>query len=265
MTATGPESSRSTFRGRCGCCRLLTRLLPLACQIRGRGRCRSGCCASGVFVLSKTAVHEARVLRPADLRLRSMEGASWSQIRCRNGRSVRRGCARVATPKRAAWTAAPAARSRLSCPRWPAMNTEYPADVRRIPDPAEKSLLAGSLLSPMVRHGSGWGGEPVYTPSAVLGRPHDGRRQPQVPSPCGLVPPPRTQKEPMLRKGNVLYCVDRAQGSQGKTRGGRIPLPIRPLGERWSLTRSLVEGTALPRFAPWPRPVEQMQWTLIRL
>ena len=72
-------------------------------------------------------------------------------------RCVRRGCPRGATPERAVRTAAPAARSRLPCPRWPAMNTGYPADVRRIPDPAEKSLLACSLLSPGVRHGSGVG------------------------------------------------------------------------------------------------------------
>ena len=37
------------------------------------------------------------------------------------GRCVRRGCARVAPPKTAAWTAAPAARSLLSCALWRGM------------------------------------------------------------------------------------------------------------------------------------------------
>ena len=64
--------------------------------------CYEGCRARGAFVLSKRAAQDARALRADDLRPRRRDGASWSQILCRNGRSVRRGCARVAQPKTAA-------------------------------------------------------------------------------------------------------------------------------------------------------------------
>ena len=51
------------------------------------------------------------------------KGASWLQILCRNGRSVRRWCARVATPK----TAAPVAQSLLAYPRLPGISRHFPA------------------------------------------------------------------------------------------------------------------------------------------
>ena len=109
MTTGSRESSRSTSRRRG------TRLLPLPCHIQGGERCRPGCRARGAFVLSKRAAQDARVLRADELRPRRIEGASFSQIRCRQGRSVRRGCSRVAPPKTAARTAAPAAQSLLPC------------------------------------------------------------------------------------------------------------------------------------------------------
>ena len=67
-----------------------------------------GCRARGAFVLSNQAAQDARALRADELRSRRRDGASWSQIRCLHGRSVRRWCARVAEPKTAARTAAPA-------------------------------------------------------------------------------------------------------------------------------------------------------------
>ncbi len=78
-----------------------------------------------------------------------------------SGRSVRRGCASVAPPKSAARTAAPAGSVNGPWPSIVVHDTEYPTKMHKIPDPAEKSLLAGSLLSPMARHRSVGGGEPV--------------------------------------------------------------------------------------------------------
>ena len=45
-------------------------------------------------------------------------------------------------------------------------------------------------------------------PSVILGRPHDALPPPQLPPPSGLVPPPRTHHESMLRKENVLSCTN---------------------------------------------------------
>ena len=82
---------------------------------QGGERCRLGCRARGAFVLSKTAAQDARPLRADELRPRRRDGASWSQIRCLQGRSVRRCCERDAQPKTAARTAAPAVQSLLPC------------------------------------------------------------------------------------------------------------------------------------------------------
>ena len=41
-----------------------------------------------------------------------------------------------------------------------------------------------------------------------LGRPRSKRRSLPLLPPSGLLPPPRTQQEPMFRKQNVLDCVD---------------------------------------------------------
>ena len=41
-----------------------------------------------------------------------------------------------------------------------------------------------------------------------LGRPRSKRRSLPLLTPSGLLPPPRTQQEPMFRKENVLDCVD---------------------------------------------------------
>ena len=79
--------------------------------------------------MSKRAAYDARALRTDDLRPRRIDGASWSQIRCLNGRSVRRWCERVANPKTAARTATPATQSMLSllpCPRWSPMIRYFP-------------------------------------------------------------------------------------------------------------------------------------------
>ena len=138
-----------------------------------------------------------------------------------SGRSVRRGCASVAPPKSAARTAAPA--GSVNGP-WPSMavhDTEYPTKMHKIPDPAEKSLLAGSLLSPMARRCSVGGGEPVsahgqcfstrLTTSAVRWKSHknaqnpgsrrkmrEARPSPQLPSPCAPLPLRRMPNEPVL-------------------------------------------------------------------
>ena len=59
----------------------------IACFDRQGGEiCRSDCRARGAFVLSNQAAQDARVLRADELRPRRIDGASWSQIRCRNGR-----------------------------------------------------------------------------------------------------------------------------------------------------------------------------------
>ena len=68
--------------------------------------------------MSKRAAQDAPALRADELRPRHIDGASWSQIRCLHGRSVRRWCERVAQPKTAARTAAPAAQSLLACALW---------------------------------------------------------------------------------------------------------------------------------------------------
>ena len=100
-------------------------------------------------------------------------------------------------------------------------DTEYPTKMHKIPDPAEKSLLAGSLLSPMARRCSVGGGEPVsahgqcfstrLTTSAVRWKSHknaqnpgsrgkmrEARPSPQLPSPCAPLPLRRMPNEPML-------------------------------------------------------------------
>ena len=94
--------------------------------LRPRVCFRSGCRARGAFVLSKRAARDARALPSDDLRPRRIEGASFSQIRCRNGRSVRPGCARDAQPETTSRTSAPAAQSIASlltsahyCPPFP--------------------------------------------------------------------------------------------------------------------------------------------------
>ena len=159
-----------------------------------RPQAAPGSRALGAFVLSKTAAQGARELRADDLRPRCLQGASWSQIRCRNGRSVGHWCERVARPKTAAWIAASAAHSLLPCTLLPTTDC--------------------SLLSTIARHCSGgWGGAPeqvsahrppfsvdltssavsweipgVCAESRVCGRPHEARRWPQLPSPCGPAP-----------------------------------------------------------------------------
>ena len=77
-----------------------------------------GCPTRGAFVLSNKAAQDAPALRADELRPRRIDGASWSQIRCLHGRSLRRCCERVAQPKTAARTAAPAAQSLLACALW---------------------------------------------------------------------------------------------------------------------------------------------------
>ena len=55
--------------------------------------------------------------------------------------------------------------------------------------------------------------------SRVCGRPHDERREPQLPSPSGLLPLRLTQNEPMLRKGTVLYAIDSRESFVDSLRG----------------------------------------------
>ena len=81
---------------------------PARLRSARRPQAAPGCRARGAFVLSNRVAQDTRALRADELRPRRIEGASWSQIRCRYGRSVGRGCARVAPPKTAARTAAPA-------------------------------------------------------------------------------------------------------------------------------------------------------------
>ena len=99
-----------------------------------RPQAAPGCRAQGAFVLSKTAAQDARALRKDDLRPRCREGESWSQIRCRHGRSVHRWFERVAQPKTAARTAAPA-KSLLPCPLLPTMDCSLlPTIARNCPE-----------------------------------------------------------------------------------------------------------------------------------
>ena len=119
--------------------------------------CYEGCRARGAFVLSKRAAQDAPALRADDLRPRRRDGASWSQILCRNGRSVRRGCARVAQPKTAARTAAPAAQSLLRCQRLCAIVqyggafflhlSQCPRTVRRSRSVSRRAPLAAAPVS----------------------------------------------------------------------------------------------------------------------
>ena len=70
---------------------------------------------------------------------------------------------------------------------------------------------------PELRGGGGCPGASVQAPKSHKSvqnpvsprKMHEAQRSPQLPSPSGLLPLRRTQNEPMLRKGNVLYCVDR--------------------------------------------------------
>ena len=99
-----------------------------------RPQAAPGSRAQGAFVLSKTAAQDARALRKDDLRPRCREGESWSQIRCRHGRSVHRWFERVAQPKTAARTAAPA-KSLLPCPLLPTMDCSLlPTIARNCPE-----------------------------------------------------------------------------------------------------------------------------------
>ncbi len=66
----------------------------------------------------------------------------------------------------------------------------------------------------------------VCASSTVLGRLHDERRSPRLPPPSALLPHLRKQHEPMLRKGNVLVCVD----TRSTTRTSRRLAEVRVSG-----------------------------------
>ena len=193
----------------------------------------------GAFVLSKRAAQDARALRKDDLRPRRREGASFSQIRCRNGRLVRLGCARVAPPRTAARTAAPAIKSLIPssllptiarycpaflpqsycCPRLPVIARHFPAFL-----PLSHGFPAhdGPLLPAICPR---WPTIARYCPASFFPEQVSVYRPPFSVGPtshavswetpelcaesrvCGRPP-----KEPMLRKGNVLYCVDKGYG-----------------------------------------------------
>ena len=165
-----------------------------------RPQAAPGCRARGAFVLSKRAVQDARALRADELRPRSRDGVSWSQIRCLHGRCVRRGCERVAQPKTAARTAD---KSLLPC--------AFPAHVRAailLPSHCFPAHFC-SLLFGIVR--GGWGGPEqvsAHRPPFSLGLTTSAVRRSSCRPPgsfrCG-----ERKNEPMLRKGNVLYCTNR--------------------------------------------------------
>ena len=85
---------------------------------------------------------------------------------------------------------------------------------------AAQSLLAYPRFPGIARLGGACAS--VRAPSAVLGRPHDERRSPQILSASGLLPLRRTPNEPMLRKENVLYCTNRGTFFISLTRRVRL-------------------------------------------
>ncbi len=111
------------MRGRCG----RTSFACMSHHVARRSACGSRDTNHGLYTSSTPSqrnevmavVSRASPVRwgGRQVRPRRIKDASWSPILCRNGRSVRRGCARVAPPKTAGRTAAPAAQSRLACAR----------------------------------------------------------------------------------------------------------------------------------------------------
>ena len=141
------------------------------------------------------------------------------------GRSVRRGCPRAAPPETAA-------RSLLPCPRWPAMIRKIPQMCAESRIPQKNHCLPARCCprcSDMARRVGGSKcphtvsrSRPDSRQAPLAGKScksahnpvyrrkmREVQRSPQFPSPSGLVLLRRTHNEPMLRKGNVLYCVDK--------------------------------------------------------
>ncbi len=145
-----------------------------------RPHAAQGCRARGVFVLSRRAAHDAPALRADDLRPRRREGASGSQILCRNGRSVRRWCARVTRQNRR-----PDRRVRRP------VTACLPGIARNFP----------ARILPLSK-----------CPRTVSRSRSASRRAPLAAAPValrGLLPLRSTPTEPMLSKGNVLHCTNR--------------------------------------------------------
>ena len=134
-----------------------------------RPQAAQGCRARGTFVLSNKAAQDARALRADELRPRRIEGVSWSRILCRNGRSVRRWCARVATQKTAAQTAT---KSLLPCPRLP----------------GNSRLLITACLLTIARHCAALRGKKILPlskcPCTVSRSRSASRRAPLAAAPC---------------------------------------------------------------------------------
>ena len=119
------------------------------------------------------------------------------------GRSVRRECERVAPPKTAARTAAPADKSLLHC-------TRSRGIARQSCCPVTASLLTSAHYCPELLGGGG--GPLSKCPRTVRRSRSASRRAPfaaQFPSPCGLLGLRPRPNVPMLRKGSVLLCATR--------------------------------------------------------
>ena len=133
------------------------------------------------------------------------------------------------------------------------MSSRRPNGRSRCPVAASPGVFArhGAAIARHVRGGSG-GQASVCASSTVLGRLHDERRSPRLPSPSAMLPPLRKRHEPMLRKGNVLVCVDTRSSTRRARRLAEVrvsgPGPARysANGERANLLHS-GGGLTVPR------------------
>ena len=130
----------------------------------------------------------------------------------------RRGCARDTQSETPARTAANAARSLLSCALWRSMGRLWRGMGGRRPphrhtacksftDHETRDMKHGPFR---ISHEFPRFPVPPRCPRAGLdlGWPRSKRRSLPLLPPSGLLPPPRTQQEPMFRMGNVLDCVN---------------------------------------------------------
>ena len=107
--------------------------------------------------------------------------------------------------------------------------------------PTARSLLSCALWCGMARPWRGMGGILPPAPASLPRQPFSvgPRRAPiagRFPSPSALLPPRRKRHEPMMRKGNVLVCVD----TRSTTRSARRLAEVRgsgPVPARYSANR----------------------------
>ena len=130
--------------------------------------------------------HESRPLRPF--------GSPWS----RKGRTTKKTAARTRRACRPVTASLRSFARRGAAILWPGHCL-----------PVHYCSPLFSIVQSFFR-GGGCSGASVQAPFAVLGGLHDERRWQQLRLPSVLVPLRPTPNDPMLRKGNVLYCLDRA-------------------------------------------------------